>query len=55
MSRLTAMIHRDVTHKQRFNSSDNSTALCVVCAAVIGGGENSTVDRGSGKGQEETA
>jgi len=55
MSRLTAVIQRDVTHKQCFNCSDSSTVLCVVCAAVIGGGENRTLDRGSGKGQEETA
>ena len=38
-----------------FNFSDSSTALCVVRTAVIGGGVNRTVDRGSGKGQEETA
>ena len=50
MSRLTAVIQRDVTHKQCFNCSDSSTVLCVVCAAVIGGGENRPVDRGSGKG-----
>jgi hypothetical protein len=40
---------------QCFNFSDSSTALCVVCAAVIGGGENRTLDRGSWKGQEGTA
>ena len=40
---------------QFFNFSDSSTALCVVRTAVIGGGVNRTVDRGSEKGQEETA
>ena len=42
MALLTAVIHRDITHKQCCNFSDSSTALCVVCTAVIGGGENRT-------------
>jgi len=53
MSHLTAVVLHDVT--QCFNFSDSSTALCVVCAAVIGSGENRALDRGSGKGQEGTA
>ena len=55
MALLTAVIHRDVTHKQCCNFSDSSTALCVVCTAVIGGGENRTVDKGSERRQEKTA
>jgi hypothetical protein len=41
-------IHRDVTHKYS-NFSEIDPALFVVCTAVIGGGENRTLDTGSGE------
>jgi len=55
MSRLTAVIHRDFTHKHSTLTSVTVAQLYVSCAAVIGGGKNRTVDRGSGKRQEESA
>jgi len=54
MSRLSAVTHRDVNHKQCFNLIDSDTALCVVSAAVICDGEKRTVDKGSERKQVKT-